>query len=416
MSIMLKRAAALKAAQEIIDGAKAGQRDLTADEEVEVKAFHDEIKAYDEQIQRVNGQKSLIDGIAALAGDDAKDGGDARDRGTQPDSVKSLGEHFVKHAAARLKEVKGVSGAAAAAPEFKAATDTQVTTGSGLTPVLTQIDRTIIQGVRPRLTIADLLGAGSLSGNAISYFVEGALEGAFTTVAETGAKPQLHVADPTTVTDNLKKLAGFIKLSDEMIEDLDFLVSEINIRLLYELARTEEAQLLNGDGTGSNLRGLLNRSGIQTETRGSTAAGDNAQDTLFRAMTKVQTGSGLDADGIVINPLDYQALRLSRDANGQYFGGGFFSGQYGNGGVMENPPIWGLRTVVTPAIAQGTALVGAFGQAATVYRKGGVRVESTNSHANDFTSNLVTIRAEERLALAVRRPAGLVKATITPVA
>lgn len=416
MSIKLKRAAAVKAAQEIVDGAKAGQRDLTPDEEKEVQDFVTEIKGYDAEIQRVSGQKSLTDSIAALAAEGAKDGEDARNQGLQPDTVKSLGEHFVKHAATRLKEIKGQSGAAAAAPEFKAATDTQVTTGSALTPVLTQVDRTIVQGNRIRLTIADLLGQGTLSGNAISYFVEGALEGAFTTVAETGAKPQLHVADPTTVTDTLKKLAGFIKLSDEMIEDLDFLVSEINIRLLYELARTEEVQLLNGDGTGSNLRGLLNRSGIQTEVRGSTAAGDNMQDTLFRAMTKVQTGSGLDADGLIINPLDYQSLRLSRDANGQYFGGGFFTGPYGVGGIMEQPPVWGLRTVVTPAIAQGTALVGAFGQAATVYRKGGVRVESTNSHANDFTSNLVTVRAEERLALAVRRPSGLVKVTVTPVA
>jgi HK97 family phage major capsid protein len=332
------------------------------------------------------------------------------------ESPRSIGDHFVKHAGARLREIKGVTGASVAAPEFKAATDTQVTTGSGLTPVLTQIDRTIIQGVRPRLTVADLLGSGTLSGNAISYFVEGALEGAFTTVAEAAAKPQLHVADPTTVTDTLKKLAGFIKLSDEMIEDLDFLVSEINQRLLYELARTEEAQLLSGNGTGSNILGLLNRSGIQTEVRGSTAGGDNMADTLFRAMTKVSTGSGLDADGIIIHPTDYQTLRLSKDANGQYYGGGFFQGSYGNGVVMDYPPIWGLRTVVTPAITVGTALVGSFNQAATVYRKGGVRVESTNAHASDFTNNLVTVRAEERLALAVRRPTGLVKATITPVA
>lgn len=417
MTIKEKRAAALANAKALVDAAKTGQRDLTDDEIQEIEGFKAEINRYDAQILTAEKSAGAIQGIADLAADGAKDGngGDARDRGFERKNL-SLGEHFVKHAGGRMKEIKGISGASAAAPEFKAATDTQVTTGSGLTPVLTQIDRTVIQGVRPRLVIADLLGSGTLSGNAISYFVEGALEGAFTTVAEAGAKPQLHVVDPTTVTDALKKIAGFVKFSDEMIEDLDFLVSEINLRLLYELARTEEVQLLSGNGTGSNILGLLNRSGIQTEVRGSTAAGDNAQDTLFRAMTKVQTGSGLDADGIVINPLDYQALRLSRDANGQYFGGGFFTGQYGVGGVMEYPPIWGLRTVVTPAIAQGTALVGSFGQSATVYRKGGVRVESTNSHASDFTSNLVTVRAEERVALAVRRPSGLVKVTLTPVA
>lgn len=413
MNIKQKRAAALKAAQDLIAGAKSGGRDLTADETAEVSGYMTEIKGYDAELERIASQGSLIEGIASLAGDGAKDGQEPDARRVEvKERPLSLGDHFVKHAGARLKEIKGTSGASAAAPEFKAATDTQVTGGTVFAPVLTQVDRTIVQAPRPRLTIADLLGTGTLSGNAISYFIEGALEGAFTTVAEGAAKPQLHVADPTTVTDNLKKLAGFITLSDEMIEDLDFIVSEINIRLLYELARTEEAQLLQGDGTGSNLRGLLNRSGIQTMARNS---GEPVQDTLFRASTAVTTGSGLDTDGIVMHPLDYQALRLSKDANGQYFGGGFFAGQYGNGAALENPPVWGHRTVVTPAIAQGTALVGSFAQAATVYRKGGVRVESTNSHADNFTTNKVTVRAEERLALAVRRPAGLVKVNLTPV-
>ncbi|HLT10772.1 MAG TPA: phage major capsid protein, partial [Micromonosporaceae bacterium] len=249
--------------------------------------------------------------------------------------------------------------------------------------------------------------------NAISYLVEGALEGAFTTVAEAAAKPQLHVVDPTMVTDALKKIAGWIKVSDEMVEDLDFVMSEINNRLLYALGVFEEDQILGGNGTGQNLTGLLNRSGVQTELRGTVASGDTVADTIFRAITKVTTGSGLDADGLVINPADYQTLRLTKDLNGQYFGGGFFNGAYGNGGIQDQPNVWGLRTVITPAIAAGTVLVGAFQQSATVYRKGGVRVESTNSHGSDFTNNLVTIRAEERLALAVRRPTGLVKTTIT---
>jgi len=155
--------------------------------------------------------------------------------------------------------------------------------------------------------------------------------------------------------------------------------------------------------------GILRRAGIQTET-GATIL-DNA-DAAFRAITKVSTGSGLDADGIVINPVDYQTFRLKKDANLQYYGGGFFAAEYGNGTLTAQPPLWGMRTVVTPAITAGTVLVGAFSQAATVYRKGGVRVESTNSHASDFTSNLVTVRAEERIALAVRRPAGFVKLTL----
>lgn len=408
MNLKEQLAALLKSMQAIVDGAKASNRDLTDDEISDLEQKNAEVAEIKSKIERAEKSSAMMDRISGL--DIPVDRVE-----TIGEIAKSLGEHFVKHAGEMLKAKRGEKGASVSAPEFKAASDTHVI-GSVFAPVLTEVDRTIIQAARPRLVVADLLGSGTISGNAISYFVEGALEGAFTTVAESGAKPQLHVADPTAVTDALKKIAGWIKISDEMIEDLDFVVSEINNRLLYELAKFEEAQLLNGPGTGSTILGILNRSGVQTEARGNVASGDTAADTIFRAITKVTTGSGLDADGLVIHPSDYQSLRLAKDVNGQYYGGGFFSGAYGNGGLSEQPNVWGLKTVITPAIAAGTVLVGAFGQSATVYRKGGVRVESTNSHASDFTSNLVTIRAEERLALAVRRPVGFVKTTITPAA
>lgn len=395
-----------KAMQAIVDGAKASGRELTEDEITDLGAKADEATALKEAIEHSEKSQELMDSIGRMST------GDETPEALKLEHAKSLGEHFIKHAGEMLRAKRGEKGASVSAPEFKAATDTHVI-GGVFGPVLTQVDRTIVQAVRPRLVIADLFSSGQISGNAISYFVEGALEGAFTTVAEAGAKPQLHIADPTAVTDALKKIAGWIKVSDEMIEDLDFVMSEINNRLLYELAKFEEAQLLNGPGTGTTVLGVLNRTGVQTEARGTVASGDTAADTIFRAITKVQTGSGLDADGLVIHPSDYQTLRLAKDGNGQYYGGGFFNGAYGNGGISEQPNVWGLRTVVTPAIAAGTVLVGAFAQGGTVYRKGGVRVESTNSHASDFTSNLVTIRAEERVALAVRRPVAFVKTTIT---
>jgi HK97 family phage major capsid protein len=404
-----KRASEMAAAQAIVDGAKSALRGLTDDERATIEGHFKSVDELDVQIKTAEADQALLKRIGTI------DPAAAAVEDAPTEGAKSLGEHFVKHAGAQLKAMKGVNGASVSAPEFKAATTTH-TVGSVFTnPVLTQFDRTIIQGVRPRLTIADLLGSGAIgaNNNAVSYFVEGALEGAFTTVAEGGAKPQLHVVDPTIVTDSLKKIAGFIKLTDEMTEDLDFFVSEINNRLLYELAKFEEASLLSGAGTGSTVQGLLNRSGIQTLGAGTDLKVNNA-DQVFKAMTLVSTGAGLDADGIVINPADYQNFRLMKDANNQYYGGGFFLPPYGEAGqtMAASQPLWGLRTVVTPAITAGTVLVGAFQQAATVYRKGGVRVESTNSHVDDFTNNLVTVRAEERVALAVRRPAGLVKLTL----
>lgn len=371
----------------------------------------DTIKADIESAQ--TREKSIADGDALLA--QFKDAGTPK----APEAdvqAKSIGEYFAKTAGTALVAHGRKTGLRVSTPEFKASSDTQVT-GTVFAPALTSVDTTILTGVRRRLTIEDLLGSESISGSALTYFVESAtVEGAFTLVAENTQKPQLHFGEPTAVTEALSKIAGFIKESDELLEDLPFLKTAIDGRLLYQLNLFIEDQLLNGSGVGSNIRGLLNRVGIQTEVRGSTAAGDNAQDTIFRAITKVQTGSGLSADGIVINPADYQTLRLSKDDNGQYFGGGFFSGQYGNGGIQEQPPLWGLRTVVTPAIAANTVLVGAFGPAGSVVSKGGIRVEATNTEGNDFTNNRITILAERRMALAVRRPAAFVKTTITPVA
>lgn len=403
MNLKEQRAAALKAAQDIVAKAKAENRDLTADEVGLVDQKTAEIRDLDARIEQAAKSASVIDSIGRL--------GDQEGTPAAGEAAKSLGEHFVKTAGEQLRAAKAAgSRFSVSATEYKAAGDTH-TVGSVFGPVLTTVDRTIVPAVRRNLQVADLLAQGTLAGNAITYFVEGAREGAFTTVAEGAKKPQLHYADPTTVTDSLKKIAGYIKESDEMVEDLDFLVSAINQRLLYDLALFEEDQILGGNGTGTNLLGLLNRSGIQS-IGATTDAKTGNPDTLFKAMTAIQTGAGLASDGIVINPADYQTFRLAKDANNQYYGGGFFAGQYGNGGIQENPPLWGLRTVVTPAIAAGTVLVGAFQQAATLYRKGGVRVESTNSNEDDFVNNKVTIRAEERVALAVRRPAGLVKVTL----
>jgi HK97 family phage major capsid protein len=404
MNLHAQRAAAIKSARAILDGAKAdGDRDLTADEQQTVNDHLAEVKDLDVKIK---GQE-LVKSVMSLGGGDPEEDPD----GEKPTGAKSLGEHFAATVKADgFARLKSISGFTVSAPEFKAATDPQVVPGV-FGQRLTDVDTTVVRAYRPGPVVADLLGSGTISGNAVSYFVEGPVEGDFATVAELGQKPQMHFGDPTQVTDSLKKIAAWWDMSDEMVEDVPFMVSEINNRGLYMLGMAEERQLLSGDGTGTNLRGLLNRSGIQTET--SAIGGEDDADALFRAMTKVQTATGLGADGIIINPTDYQRLRLSRDANGQYFGGGFFTGPYGNGGVAEQPPLWGMRTVVSSAVAAGTAVVGAFGQAATVYRKGGVRVESTNSDAGKFTSNIITTRVEERVALAVRIPSAIVRVTFT---
>ncbi|WP_100461493.1 phage major capsid protein [Mycobacteroides abscessus] len=404
-----KLAALIKAAREVAEKAKGESRALTPEEQTDLDAKMGEIDQLKSDIAA--GEKSA----ATLAALDAMAGqvpGEVQPGGDEP-AAKSLGEHFVKHAHASMIEKKGQSNATVSAPEFipaKAATDNHVVGGwTDGAPHLTDFDRTVVQAPRIRLTIDDLLAQGTISGNAISYLVEGALEGGFATVAEGGAKPQMHFVNPTQKTDALKKIAGFITLTDEFLEDAEFLKSEIDTRLLYELAYIQEQQLLNGNGTGQNILGVLNRSGLQTEA--SAGPTDNF-DAVFRAMTKVETNAQLPVDGLVIHPNDYQRFRLTKDGNQQYYGGGPFAGQYANDGLVLQPPLWAQKTVVTPAIAEGTVAVGSWKLAATAYRKGGVRVESATQHASNFTDNLVTIRAEVRRALAVRKPLGFCKVAL----
>lgn len=398
MNLKEMRAAALKAAQDIIEAAKDAQRDLTAEEGAEVEAKFAEIEELDKKIEAAGKSDDLMGRIAGMSGLAKSDETPAR----------SIGEHFAQSLKATGRSLKEPG--TFVAPQFKASSDVQSVGSSGgaFGPLVTDVDRSFVLPYQRPLVIADLMGSGTVSGNAITYPVFGALEGATAFVGEGGQKPQVHVADPTWVTDALGEVAGFFKLTDDMAEDIPYVVSEIEGTARYDLLGREEAALLSGNGTSPNLRGILNRSGIQTITQG---VGESVADAIFRAITAVQTASGFVADGIVMNPTDYQGLRIAKDGNNQYYGGGYFAGQYGNGGITMQPPVWGLNTVVTSATTAKTVVVAAW-KTAKVFRKGGLRVESTNSHADDFTNDKITVRLRERLGLQVKYPAAFVKVTL----
>lgn len=399
-----KRAALLKDSNAIVEGAKAAGRDMTADETSLVQTKIAEIKALDVQIAAAEASEALAGELAGFGSPAPETGG------SKGYKAKSLGDHFIHTLKSRNGSLKDTGTIAADEILIKAATDTQVTGGtSGAYGLLvTDVDKNFVFPKRDRLVIADLLSDGTVSGNAITYPVFGALEGGTDMVGEGGLKPQMHNADPTWRTDALGEVAGWFKLTDDMAEDLEYVASEINTTAVYDLAKREEIQLLSGNGTAPQLRGLLNRSGVQTYT--TPALGSNA-DAIFHALTLVENNSDFAADGIVINPTDYEKLRLAKDGNNQYYGGGYFQGAYGNGVMMVYPPLWGRQTVVTSAITAGTVLVGAF-KSAKVFRKGGVRVESTNSHADDFINDKITVRLRERLGLQVKYPAAFARVTL----
>lgn len=308
-------------------------------------------------------------------------------------AANSLGEHFVEH----LKKNATGPRFDVVAPEYaKTYSDVQKTpTTSGVSAYATTYDRNVVEAARTPLVIRDLFGAEQISGSTLVYLVEGAIEGAPAATNEGAAKPQVHFADPTPKTVSLSKIACHIKESDEYISDYAFLASAINGRLLYHLGLVEQSTLTTA---------LLGTSGIQSDTTswGSSTTVTQLADLILKAAMDVQDQSGFAADAIVLNPADWYLLRVAKDGESRYYGGGMF-------GAQNVPNLWGIPVCVTNAVTAGTIVVGAFKTCGSVVTNGGVRVESTNSDQDDFIKNLMTIRAEERLVLAVRRPLGFKK-------
>lgn len=256
-----------------------------------------------------------------------------------------------------------------------------------------------------RLTVADLLAQGTTNLNAIPYMQEDSFTPSATTTAEGSAKPEQSF-DLSQTSAPVKKIAVWTKMSDELMEDVPSVVGYINGRLIYAVQIEEEDQILNGNGVGANLTGILQTGTIQTQALG----GDTKPDAFHKAITKVRSVGFFEPDGIVIHPNDWQELRLLKDGNQQYFGGGPFTGAYGNS-AQAPLSLWGLPVVVTTSITEGTALVGAFKLGAMLWRRKGISVEMTNTDQDDFIKNLVTVRVEERAALAVWRPKAFCQVT-----
>lgn len=370
-------------------GLSAGVKSADADSMTRASELMRDIDELDKKIKAADDATATIADIARV---DTTGGRTTMTR-------KSLGDAAVEAVKdAGLKQ--GVSGRVSA----KAATDT-VTNPANMQG---DVRQDVYFDSTRRVYARDLFTQEPTQLNAITYF-KATVTGAPTIVAEDGAKPQFNV-DPEPVTVPLTKVAGIIKESDELLDDYPRLAAAINERGIYEKDVVVENQLINGTGASGQVKGLLSTDGIGAVEYANGGTAGAIADAIFEATMTVLNNSGRDADGLIINPADYQALRVYKDTNGQYLGGGYFSGAYGNGTYTRYPDIWNLRTVVTPAIAAGTMIVGNFTAGASVITKGGTVVE-TGHDGDDFSHNRVTVRVEERLALAVYEPKAFCKIT-----
>jgi HK97 family phage major capsid protein len=253
--------------------------------------------------------------------------------------------------------------------------------------------------------VRDLFPSRTTSAAVIEYFrMTGFTNNAAAVSERTGttftAKPQssfTFVGEQAPV----RTLAHWEAAHRNVLADEPQLRSIIDNELLYGLRLQEDAQILTGDGVGENLTGILATSGIQTYNWSAGVVGDNKADAIRRAAT-LSFLAYYEPTGVVLHPNDWEDIELSKDDNGQYL----VAVSVAMGG---EPKLWRIPVVDTPAMTEGQALVGAFGTGAQLYDREQASIRISEQHADFFVRNAIVVLAEQRLALAVKRPEAFVK-------
>ncbi|MCR8932801.1 MULTISPECIES: phage major capsid protein [unclassified Pseudomonas] len=271
-------------------------------------------------------------------------------------------------------------------------------------------DPVIQPGIRQELRIRDLLTTVPVSGQNYTYFKENLHTRGAAPVAEGGLKPTSNVTF-TTQTDRVKKIAVWMPVTDEALDDVPQLMAYLQELLRYDLKLEEERQILKGDGTGENLNGLMTQATVYNAEL--TKAGDTAIDLVRRAIYQVRKQSMLSADGIVMTELDWMNIELQKDGENRYL--------FANLQGLVTPVLWGRPVVTSDSVDEGDAdtggefLVANFARSSVLFDRMSFLFKM--GLINDqFIKNERALLVEERLGLGVRRREGLVKGRFTVAA
>ena len=251
----------------------------------------------------------------------------------------------------------------------------------------------IIPGAFRALRIRDILPAGTTNSNMVEFTRELAFTNNAAEAAEAAQKAESALTFELA-TAPVRTVAHFLKLSKQVMDDAPALASYVDTRLRYGVEQRIDAQLLNGNGTGQNISGMTDSGNFTAFTP---ASGDNEIDSINKAIYAV-IAADYAPTAIVMNPADWGAIERTK-INDSYV--------FGSPGLAVGPVLWGLPVVVTNAMTAGKFLVGAMDIAYQECNRQGTIVEMSESDDTNFQKNLVTVRAEARLALAVYRPASV---------
>ena len=319
---------------------------------------------------------------------------DRKDR-SESRQTKSLGQLFVESVA-----LKGFNGGQGPTAVLDVEVKTLMTTAAGWAPETTRGPRMVDFVTRP-LQVTDTFPSSPTNQTAIKYMEETTFTNNAAEVAEGGTKPEAALV-LTERTDPVQKIAVWLPVTDEQLEDVEGIQAYIDNRLSFMVRQRFDSQILVGNGTSPNLSGILDRVGIQTQAKST----DPTPDAIYKAMVKIRisgSGNGGAIPNVVyMNPLDWQDVRLLRTADGIYI--------WGSPADPGPERIWGLPVVLAEGLTEGTGIVGDT-TFAEIRVKKGVEIQVSDSHSTFFVENKQAIRAEMRAAFVVYRPAAFCQVT-----
>lgn len=337
-----------------------------------------DLEAVDAQIKMLNEKSALIERLGAQ-GEPVKTVVTA--------NAKSLGEHFVK-----FREGRDIVDHRVIAPPFKTAGDPTTTTNL----TTTEFDTVPVRRVAAPLSVLDLFPRKTVSSPVYSWNVYSSTTGSVGTTNEGATKNKLTYAYvPKTAT--LQKITGLIKVTDELFEDAPYIVDAINQDLVDDLNANRQTQVVST---------LLATSGLSTDTVTYSTAVDIFQGILDVA-ADIEDATNIAPDAVVVTPAIWKILRGAVDKDGHFYAGDPFS-------AAEYKRLFEMTFIKNADVTANHVIVGAFAMGAELVAKTeGIRVESSNSNDVDFEKDLISVRAECREILAVKRPACFCNVTLS---
>jgi Phage capsid family len=335
------------------------------------------------------------DGTGRLVGTD----GHYLDRRGQ--AVKGLGDLFTESTSYKTW-ADGRKAGSAEPPRFSANAPeanikTLFATTAGWDPFVNRLPGAVLSPQQmPK--VVDLIPMGNTGEHSVKWMLETTYVNAAAEVAEAGAYAESQFALTEQITP-VNKIGVTLPMTDEQLADVPGSRDYLNGRLELGLKQRLDLQLLVGNGTAPNLKGLYNISGIQSQSLGA----DPVPDAFYKAMVLVQTVGFADPSGIIMHPQNWQDVRLLRTSQGLYI--------WGNPDQVGPQRMWGVPVVTTTYCTFGTGLVADFVMYTQLYYRKGIDFLITNSHASEFTSGIQRVRADMRVAFVVFRPLAICQVT-----